>query len=60
MITPAKRAKQLGAPSLKIVAEYWGVTVQGISQMFYRNEAKFEIVVLGVVSKLINGECNGY
>jgi len=51
-MTPAKRAKQLGAPSLKMVAEAWGVTMQGISQMYYRTPDKFEIVVLGCIAKL--------
>lgn len=51
-MTPAKRAKQLGAPSLKMVAETWGVTMQGISQMYYRTPDKFEIVVLGCIAKL--------
>lgn len=51
-MTPAKRAKQLGAQSLKMVAETWGVTMQGISQMYYRTPDKFEIVVLGCVAKL--------
>jgi len=51
-MTPAKRAKQLGAPSLKIVAETWGVTMQGISQMYHRTPEKFEIVVLGCVAKI--------
>lgn len=51
-MTPAKRAKQLGAPSLKMVADTWGVTMQGISQMYYRTPDKFEIVVLGCIAKL--------
>ncbi len=52
-MTPAKRAKQLGAKSLNQVAENFGCTVQNLSIKFKSNPKQFDIIVLGVVS-LVN------
>lgn len=49
MMTPAKRAKQLGAQSLNQVAEAFGCTIQNMSAKFYANPHQFDIIVLGVV-----------
>lgn len=54
-MTPAKRAKELGAQSLKQVAETFGCTVQNLSAKFKSNSKQFDIIALGVVS-LINQE----
>ena len=50
-VTPAKRAKQLGAPSLKVIAEYWGCDVSNLHHKFKSNPHQFELIVLGVVAK---------
>lgn len=49
-MTPAKRAKQLGAKSLNQVAKSFGCTVQNLSLKFKSNPNQFDIIVLGVVS----------
>lgn len=51
-MTPAKRAKQLGAKSLKQVAYAYGCTVENMRIKFYKKPHQFEIIVLGVVKKV--------
>lgn len=51
-MTPAKRAKELGAKSLNEVAQEFGCTVQNLSAKFKSNPNQFDIIVLGVVSLL--------
>ena len=48
-MTPAKRAKELGAKSLNQVAQKFGCTVQNLSFKFKTNRNQFEIIVVGVV-----------
>ena len=50
MMTPSKRAKFLGAPSLKMVAECWGCDVSNLHHKFKRNPRQFDIIILGVVA----------
>jgi hypothetical protein len=54
-VTPAKRAKQLGAQSLKQVADTYGCGVENMRKKFYQKPKQFDIIVLGVVN-LNNGE----
>lgn len=56
-MTPSKRAKQLGAKSLVKVAEYYGCKVSNLRHKFYNKPHQFEIIVLGVVTKM-EMECN--
>ena len=49
-MTAGKKAKQLGASSLKSVAETYGCTVQNLRHMHINYPVKFEIIVLGVIS----------
>lgn len=55
-MTASKKAKELGAKSLAQVSEVYGCTPQNLSYMYRNSPDKFEIVVLGVVSKLINNK----
>lgn len=48
-ITPSKRAKQLGAHSLKQVAEVFGCTPDNLKAKFKAKPHQFDIIVLGVV-----------
>lgn len=48
--TPDKRAKQLGAESLKRVAEVFGCTVQNLRHKHKHKPHQFDIIVLGVVN----------
>lgn len=48
-MTPAKRAKELGANSLNQVAQEFGCTVQNLSAKFKSNPKQFDIIVLGIV-----------
>ena len=54
-MTPAKRAKELGAKSLKQTADSFGCTVDNLNAKFKSKPHQFDIIVLGVVS-LINQE----
>ena len=54
-MTPSKRAKELGAKSLKQVADLFGCTVDNLNAKFKSKPHQFDIIVLGVVS-LINQE----
>ena len=49
--TPAKRAKQLGAKSLKQIAKAWGCDVSNLHHKFESNREQFEIIVIGVVNR---------
>lgn len=49
-MTPSKRAKELGAPSLPWVAEQWGCTARNLESKFKSNPKQFEIIVVGVMS----------
>lgn len=51
-MTPAKRAKELGAKSLKQVADTFGCTVDNLNAKFKSKPNQFDIIVLGVVSLL--------
>lgn len=53
-MTPAKRAKDLGAKSLNQIAQEFGCTVQNLSAKFKSNPKQFDIIVLGVVSSIKN------
>lgn len=57
-MTPAKRAKQLGAKSLKQIGEAWGCDVSNLHHKFKGNREQFEIIVIGVVNrnKIVDGE----
>lgn len=48
-MTPAKRAKQLGAKSLKQIADAWGCDVSNMHHKFKAKPKHFDIIVLGVV-----------
>ena len=48
-MTPAKRAKQLGAKSLKQIADAWGCDVSNLHHKFKAKPNHFDIIVLGVV-----------
>lgn len=50
-LTPAKRAKQLGAKSLKQIAQAWGCDVSNLHHKFKSNREQFEIIVIGVVNR---------
>lgn len=50
-MTAAKRAKQLGAKSLKQIAIEYGCTVQNLSAKIKSHPHQFDIIVLGVISK---------
>ena len=51
-MTAAKRAKQLGAKSLKQITEAWGCTPQNIRNTFNARPHQFDIIVLGVLQSL--------
>ena len=53
-MTPAKRAKELGAKSLNQIAQEFGCTVQNLSAKFKSHPKQFDIIVLGVTRI----ECN--
>lgn len=57
-MTYSQRAKQLGAKSLKQVADEFGCTPQNLNLKFRSKPRQFDIIVLGVVAKL-KGEDNG-
>lgn len=48
-MTPAKRAKQLGAKSLQRVAEIYGCKVSNLRHKFYNKPQQFDVIVLGAV-----------
>lgn len=48
-MTPAKRAKELGAKSLNEIAHAFGCTLQNLHAKFKSNPNQFDIIVLGVV-----------
>lgn len=48
-MTPSKRAKQLGAHSLKQVAEVFGCTPDNLKAKFKVKPHQFDIIVLGVI-----------
>jgi isocitrate/isopropylmalate dehydrogenase len=49
-MTPSKRAKQLGAKSLKQVADNFGCTVDNLNAKFKSKPHQFDIIVIGVVN----------
>lgn len=49
-MTPAKRAKQLGAKSLKQIADAWGCDVSNLHHKFKAKPKHFDIIVRGVVN----------
>jgi len=49
-MTPSKRAKELGAKSLKQIAQEFGCTVDNLNAKFKSKPRQFDIIVLGVVS----------
>ena len=51
-MTPAKRAKQLGAKSLKQVADKFGCTVENLHMKFKSKPYQFDIIVRGVVETI--------
>ena len=53
-MTPSKRAKELGAPSLPWVAERWGCTARNLEIKFKSKPEQFNIIVAGTV-KLYKG-----
>lgn len=54
-ITAAKRAKQLGAKSLQQITDAWGCTPQNIRHTFKTRPHQFDIIVLGVLASMENG-----
>lgn len=49
-MTPSRRAKELGAKSLKQVAEKFGCTVDNLNAKFKSKPHQFDIIVRGVVN----------
>lgn len=49
--TPSKRAKELGAKSLKQVADAFGCTVDNLNHKFKNKQYQFDIIVLGVIAQ---------
>lgn len=49
-MTPSKRAKELGAPSLKWVAEQWGCTARNLEIKLKTKPWQFDIIVAGAVA----------
>lgn len=50
-MTPSKRAKELGAKSLKQVADSFGCTVDNLNAKFKSKPHQFDIIVIGVVNE---------
>ncbi len=48
-MTPAKRAKLLGAKSLAEIANTYGCTRRNLELKFYSDPLKFDVIVLGVI-----------
>lgn len=51
-MTPAKRAKELGAKSLTQVSHFTGKSLQTLTNWFHDSPALFDAVVVGVVEIL--------
>ena len=49
-MSASHRAKELGAKSLKQIAEAWGTTTQALSYQHKENPHKFDIIVSGVLN----------
>lgn len=54
-ITPAKRAKELGAKSLNQVAHSYGCSIQNLSHKYKTKPNQFDIIVLGVIASIGKG-----
>jgi hypothetical protein len=54
-ITPAKRAKELGAKSLNQVAHSYGCSIQNLSHKYKTKPNQFDIIVLGAIASIEKG-----
>lgn len=52
--TPAVRAKELGAKSLKQIADEFGCSVENLGHKFKTKPHQFDIIVQGVLLNLKN------